>query len=181
MDKEIHFSVVGPKNIFALANSLELELFNSDGCDITLQDFLNDPDNGIEIGDKNLPELSEKTKESWLNAIAKKGWPVSLRTIGSGYYIIDSEFGKRESSPWSFDIQFDPHEVGDRPEDATMGINLSSRYFPTFLDMHNMHGTLGSIIDFEALHKDIEIAKEEIIKLIPEMADAKIVTRDIWY
>ena len=115
--------------------------------------------------------------------MARKGWTAIQsvnKHLSDGYFDVTTEYGTKTAAPWGLALQFDPHEVGEGPEHVTLGVDLSSRYFPTFIDMKNSHGTLDGI-DFDVMYHDIQIAKEEILKLVPELADAKVIIRDIFY
>ena len=187
-DKEIHFSVVGPTDVFALADHLNLDiemLTSIKDKKITEQEFLLNPKNSIQLGDRNYKAINVKVEEAWHNALARRGWTTSPCTQypynDGDYFYIQTEYGTRISSPWSLGIEYDPHEVYDSPEEMTMGVDLSSRYRPVFLDMANEHGALGSTICLEDMNNDIIIAKEELIKLVPELANNKVIFRDIFY
>ena len=177
MDKEIHLAVVGPQAVFALAETLGGTMVDAEERAIGQHAFIDDPLRGLGM---ETPEvLDAKARAAWEDAIARKGWRI-VAPDGNGVRL-ETEFGPRTAYPWALYVQFDPEEVGDHPCDATLGVNLSARYFPVFLDMAHEHGTLGSVIDLDALRADIEIAREAILAQIPELSEARVIVRDIFY
>jgi type II secretory pathway component PulL len=178
-DKEIHLCVVGPNNVFSLANALQVPLIHEE--DEVVTDVNNWDQNTLEEewDSPAVKSVGARLEQAWLEAVAEKGWTIAGRD--GDYYILDTPWGKRQAHPFSMCLQFDPFEIGDRAEDVTYGVGLSSRYFPRFLDMADAHGTLGSAIDFDELSDDIALAREKILKHVPELEGAKTVFRDIFY
>jgi hypothetical protein len=93
---------------------------------------------------------------------------------------VDSPWGARRARVWRMNVGFDPDEMGDT--ELTLGVNLSSRYYPSILDMQDESGTLGNCFSFnKENNRKIEICKEQIIKQIPEMHDAEVYIRQLFY
>lgn len=74
-------------------------------------------------------------------------------------------------------------EMGWAFPDVPIGVALSSRYFPTFLDYRSSSGTLPNpiIIWEEETKKLIDIAVEEIVKAVPWLKSGKLMVLEIHY
>lgn len=179
IDKEMHLCVKGIENVFSLANALGITLIDSE--DAPIETYKDWDKNFLDIDINSFNQYKNILKDAWLEAINEKGWSIeSVRN--NNFYMLDTEYGKREATPFQLILQYDRWEVGDAPEEVTLGINLSSRYFPCFLDMDDPHGALGSVVDIFNFVDDINIAKSKIIKHIPQFSDgAKPMLRDIFY
>lgn len=184
-DREIHFGFVGPSDVFNFADKIGSKITDRDGNTITADQFIAATDRCADFDDS---DFRKKLRTAFINTVIALGWetgkiqsPSTLKN-NQNYIGVVSPWGNRAAGIWDLDIQFDPYEIGDTAEDISFGVNLSSRYFPSILDMKNEHGALGSsiILNKELLDK-IEICKQMLIDQIPELSDAVIYIRDIFY
>lgn len=116
-------------------------------------------------------------------AMAGMGWTIKGMTKEPHpTFIVETPFGLREAFPWSIQLQYDVDEMGDDYSTITLGIHLSARYFPCFLDMESEHGTLANTIAFtgETMRR-IAVARSAILVDMPAFSDAYILVREIHY
>ena len=177
-DTEVHLAIKGTRNIVELTNSLGLEILGNYNRKVSDKDFIADPSCYCGLGG-TYNGIDKKIIKAWKNSIKRKGWKALLHE-DERFFVINTEFGNREAKPWSLYICYDPWEVGDWPEDATISINLSSRYFPCFIDMKNDCGGLYSL-DLTEIMSNVIIAQEEIVKVVPEFSILKPILRDKFY
>lgn len=120
----------------------------------------------------NNPGLTEPLREAQISLLTEHfGKPVPHGHDGR-YLLVTTPAGPREFAPFVFEYAYDPDEVGDRPEDLTVGVALTGRYFPVFVDWQYSHGGSGSPIRLDrATHKFIDAATRAISDAIPEFSD----------
>lgn len=83
-----------------------------------------------------------------------------------GYDVYDTPLGKRTFGTWELALFHDEEEVGTDFDTCLFGVNLSSRYFPTFLDWENEHGTLEpAIVLNEKFVEMTGIARQALLDL----------------
>ena len=88
----------------------------------------------------------------------------------------------RQTCVWGLEVDYDPMEMGHRPDDVLVGVSLISRYFPVYLDWDKEHGGSGDGIALTMnVLKDIEIARKHIEKVLPFIKTAPIVFRERHY
>jgi len=191
-DREIHLGYVGVDAVWNFARRIGADIIEDSGrttkilteSDIRSKNWQAQLDPAI--CDKYQPIL----RQAYCNAILAQGWKIipnhkvkNIRGSHSKDHIyVESPWGLREASYWHLDIYFDPNEVGDSPEEITLGVDLSGRYFPKMLDMHDTFGTMGSVIQLnQKLMDQIAICKRELIKVIPELHDAEVYIKEIFY
>lgn len=84
---------------------------------------------------------------------------------------VDTDVGRREMYPFVLEVFYDPHEIGDLPKHAKVGVAISGRYQPTFLDYQDENGTLMDVpIDLNL----VMIARDAIAAHLPIFKDAKL-------
>lgn len=179
-DREIHFGFVGPEAIFTAIEAMGLPVADYNGTSTTVDALRAETFDDFEIDPDGATDIHRTLREAYEAIAARLGWTL-IAVENDHYTIYDTPFGRRKTSPFSLRLQYDEDEIGDEPEDATLGVNLSSRYFPSVLDVKNAHGTIGSVIDFDALAPEIAICREEIVKRLPVFAEAKVFFREIFY
>lgn len=137
--------------------------------DMELYDALNDFDRTWFVEDHQL------LSQVFTNCCQRLGFTyVSTRTPYpySEYQVWQTPLGNREFGSLEFELFFDPHEMGDQPEDAVLGVAITGRYKPTLLDWRGERGMINnSYLDLE----ELAVVREEMAKLIPWMADAKVI------
>ena len=115
-------------------------------------------------------------------ACAEMGWKI-VSVTKSGDIELEIAPGKQwEFAPFDFDREWDT-EAGFELPDLTIGVALSSRYFPRFLDYDDPHGALPNPLnlDDKELGRMVGIAKKHIIAEEPWLADASIMVLMIHY
>jgi hypothetical protein len=118
-------------------------------------------------------------KIAHLEALKTAGFPV-VSEPGSLLKAI-TEMGEREFVSFRLKWYFDPYEMDDSVEDGIVGIALTGRYRPTFLDWKNKHGTISGLSINQELLEMVEIARTEIVKVIPVFADAELIIKENHY
>lgn len=116
------------------------------------------------INNGNVANINDKLKLAHIAAIKKVGFSI---TENSDMYILaDTPLGERSFAQFRLEFFYDPEE-GDEPENAILGIGLSSRYYPTFTDWTVPNGAVQPI-QFDAnTNKLIKIARKCIETELP--------------
>lgn len=99
----------------------------------------------------------------------------------NGHIVAQTPMGVREFSPIHLYFYFDPYELGEEIEDSIIGIAISGRYVPTFLDWRSEHGTMWNITFDNELLDMAEIARAQIVKVLPQFQRAHIIIRETHY
>jgi len=87
-----------------------------------------------------------------------------------GDYKVETPAGIRTMGPFRIERHFDPGEMGELPEDAILGVAITSRYYPTYADYKSECGAWnGRPIPFDLM----KIAKRNIVKHLPFFKEAK--------
>lgn len=121
-----------------------------------------------------LPDLTKAHEECLRTFFGK----VSTASYGIGCV---TPSGVRSFSPFSLQLYFDPDEMGDEPENAVLGVGLSGRYFPSYLDWRSEHGCIEHVVMDEQTMDMIEKAKEEITKAFPPAKDFEVMYVECHY
>lgn len=117
-----------------------------------------------------------------INKLLKLAWQDALRSanmvlqsdISKQHARVLTPAGIRDMIPFCLELL---HDDGDH-ENAILGVAVSGRYFPTFIDYQDKHGTLINV----PLNLDLmAIAKESIITHIPEFKSAEWFVVQIFY
>lgn len=120
--------------------------------------YLNDLDNDWVKENKDL-------KKAFLQSCKSMGF---TKSVGKW----QTPLGPRDLTGFELEVHYDTSgEVDDDPSNAIIGVALCSRYMPTFIDWQSVAGSL-DVIDLES--KEIQIAKHEIGKALPEFKEAKL-------
>lgn len=179
-DREIHLGFIGPQAIYNTIDALGLAVLDWHENPTTTNALRAKPFELFEFEENSLATINDALEEAHKAVAARLGWTY-VGQSANNYATYDTPFGRRETGCFSLCLVYDEDEIGDEPEDATIGVNLSSRYFPTLLDIESPHGALGSVIDFDALVPQIAICREEIVKRLPVFGEAKVFFREIFY
>lgn len=135
-------------------------------------------------------ELREKLEEAldkydltdaWLNAMKLRGYnPVKVKNRGhmDGYY--DIKENSNEIHPFGMYLLYD-EEMGYRAEDAMIVVDMTSRYFGTYIDCEMPHGGSGDPVPVLRYINAFEIAQGEISQVVPFMEKAEVVCVDQFY
>lgn len=176
---EIQFGVIGQSNVFDLVRRLNLEVKTYDDEKLIAPadyDTLNVIDNEVWIETDGIDDvLRDSLRQAHDRAMDDagyifKGYDKSDKSYSrKDYPIYETPWGLRQVSPFRLNYIFDKHEMGESPDDMSIGIALSSRYYPTFLDLKDAHGGIYNIDLREAL-KASKNAISIICEEIPEFA-----------
>ena len=191
-DREIHFGYVGPTRVWDFASRIGADIIDDSTRTtklVTEADFRANP-HRAQLDPTVCTKYEPLLRQAYRNTILAQGWQiVPAKNIANkrgphykDHVYVNCPWGIREASFWNIDTYFDPYEVGDGVEEITLGVDLSGRYFPKMLDMHDAHGTMGSVILFnQVLMNQIAICKRELIAVIPELHDAEVYIKEIFY
>jgi len=141
----------------------------------SINEFENDQYiNDTSVLEKLLPQVSiSNLLQAQENALIKAGICKGGKW-GDRYFNAKTPKGIREFAPLSLEIIGDTDEIGDEyPDDFVVGISISGRYFPTYLDWKDEHGTIETI-GINDIGKLVSIIKDEIVKVIPMFKDSQL-------
>ena len=180
-DREIHLGFIGPDAIYRTIDALGLQVLDwEDEMPTTTSALRSKPFDLFEFDEQSYLKVNAVLREAYQAVAARLGWTF-IGTTDNDYMIYDTPYGRRQTGGFSICLTYDPDEIGDEPQDATIGIDLSSRYSPAVLDIESAHGGMRSVIEFEELQPRIEACREEIVKRLPAFTEAKIFIREIFY
>lgn len=147
-------------------------------------------ESGRLVSDERYDDESEPLIFQNTRPLLKAAWKLSMEEMefvfkkgkDGGYEIWTTPLGDREfTGGFYLEACYDPDEMGDRPEDATIGVHISGRYFPTFADWEDTCGTISPMIFSGGLEKAMAIAKKNIEKAVPQMTGAHWIVKQIHY
>ena len=128
-------------------------------------------------------DVREPLVQAWLGAVKEMGWGIATPAKGKArtYFNVNTVAGKDEFSPFSLDKQFGGEMEFDFPH-VPIGVPLSGRYFPVFLD-HKSSGCLSNPLNLEdpELLRMITIARQHITNAVLWLAAAKLMVVLIHY
>ncbi len=176
---EVWLALVGEDKILPALKTLGIDCppFPSrDGDDF--DEWVEDLENNL----MGLP-LQEKLKQLHKESLAKLGFTDLKpgRGLSNGYLEGITPLGKREFEPFELRFHWDPHEMNEEPEHALLGVALSGRYVPTYLDWRDPNGTLWPVIFNEEMLRDIHIVRFQLDHLIPILVGVPIVVVEMHY
>ena len=122
-------------------------------------------------------ELDGRLDAAHLAALAGAGFTMSMASRPSigRYTRAQTPCGTRSFRPFVFELFYDVGEMDDTPETSTFGVALSGRYFPTFLDWKDEHGTLYPVRFDAEMNRLIQIARHHIEAEFPIFSTASII------
>ena len=139
------------------------------------------------LPEKRIDEINQQLQTIHLQALRDMGFeireikPKKKRSLLDDYVHAKTPLGMREFAPFTLELFYDPDEMGEEPEQATLAISISGRYFPTFADWRDPHGTLWPLVFNDELRGVMEIAKRHIIKVLPQFRDAEWSVKELHY
>jgi hypothetical protein len=128
--------------------------------------------------DNHLSQLNTKLDSAFRLCLANAGFSVVSDT--DRYIKVSTPKGQREMTGFSFEISYDPHEVGDDDDTVTFGIHMSGRYFPTYVDWRDSSGGLWEVNLRDAMDM-INFAQGTISSEFPVFLTAGVHLKDIFY
>lgn len=145
---------------------------------------LDDPDsedNWIEYGlDDKIQEalqttpIAQAVKACHTQALEDAGFQTQGNSGRLWYVKAVTPLGPREFSPWGIELFYDPGEMGHTAKDIVLGVALSGRYVPTFLDWKDAHGTLEPVRFNSELNDMTAIARKRLEEAWPYLAQADL-------
>lgn len=176
---------------FGLYLSEAGDFLKSIGCPFTPQQVFTAMAGDEEFEDEptsdDIQEIFDRIdlRPAYEKAVIRAGWKIEEQPdpFGYGYTQIHviSEYGDRRTGYFTLTTNIDTCEIGTTFEDAFIGVSVTSRYVPKFLDMSNEHGTLHGIKRDAKYKERMQIAKEEIIAALPGLKDGDYETVMIFY
>lgn len=97
------------------------------------------------------------------------------------YDVYVTPLGDRITAPFRLEKHLDESEMCETEKEAVIGISVSGRYFPTFLDWRDPHGTLYNIVFDDEMKKDMAIARKHIVEALPIMEKAVWIVKQKHY
>ena len=180
-DREIHLGFIGPDAIYSTVDALGLQVIDCEDEKLTTTSALrSNPFNLFDFDEHSHDKINVVLREAYQAVAARLGWTF-IGTADDDDMLYDTPYGRRQTPGFSICLTYDPDEIGDEPQDATIGIDLSSRYRPIVLDIESAHGAMRSVIEFEELQPRIQVCREEIVKRLPAFAEAKVFIREVFY
>lgn len=89
--------------------------------------------------------------------------------------------GKREFSQMALQVYFDDDEMEEHfPDDVIVGISLSSRYYPVYLDWEDPCGGVWNFC-FDDAKPMIKIFRDKLVEIEPIFKTAKVYVKEIFY
>lgn len=120
---------------------------------------------------------------AWLDAVKAMGWTAkpAKKSLRQGH-VVETPAGKWEFSPFSLGAEYGG-EMEFFPPDMPIGVPLSSRYYPTFLDYRDPSGALPNplVVWDRETAKMIEVAARHIVAAVPWLANAPTMVVEIHY
>ena len=131
-----------------------------------------------------LETIDEKFRAIHHQCCLDMGWtPLKKkkpRFKNDDYPIYETSKGPREFAPFRLELFYDPGEMGEDPEHAILGVALSGRYFPTFLDWKDPHGGVQFVFNTE-LNNGIAAARLRLIEGFEIFDESLIAIKEIHY
>jgi len=125
--------------------------------------------------------LDKALIQAHLNVLLKSGIIKGKYKYKEDYLLAQTKKGIREFSTFHLGNYGDEGETNDTfPETYVIGVHLSSRYFPTYIDWEDPNGTI-SHFDYETMKPLIDLAKQELIKVDKRFQEAHLFVKLIWY
>lgn len=124
--------------------------------------------------------INEKIVNEYPDLLKRVGFNVTDTSEGE-YVTAETPKGVRKFHAPQLQFYFDPYELDEKFSDSIIGVDLSSRYFPSLLDWENHHGTLWNFTLTEETMKMIQIAKEKLIEIDPIFEKANVIFGEVHY
>ncbi len=188
VDREIHLGYPNAEKAFEFAKRIGIDITDGEETVFDYAAYMNDTDPRSMYVFEPETRFDKQLRESFISTLDELGWKTGEITEPKTYankvrYIgVHSPWGPRIASVWNIWSCYDPIELGDEKSNFSIAVNLSSRYKPHIMDMDNPHGGLDNAVVFDKEFFDrIEVCKRNIINAIPEMHDAEVFIRNVFY
>lgn len=127
---------------------------------------------------QRLSKIQTLLREAHILAIDRAGFTLDEKTREEGNLIASTPCGRREFKPFSLEMVYEPVELGHLPGDAMLGVAISGRYFPVFLDYKEPYGG-GAYIDCS--DPLIQLAKDQITLKLPIFSSSRLLVVGVVY
>ncbi|MEX0598694.1 MAG: hypothetical protein WD512_19580 [Candidatus Paceibacterota bacterium] len=122
-------------------------------------------------------ELQARLLKAYIATIEHLGWSFHTNKTSPIDYAVKTPWGWRTVKPFSMWNVYDP----DMSFEMTLGVRLSSRYFPALLDLKDPHGGLPNPYHLNYNDQMIMYARANLVREIPELYDASLYIRELFY
>lgn len=143
------------------------------------QEQINAEEGDLEFVNEMVADWNKKNRDK-LDAAQEEGFSeLGFKKVNkkkSDYKFYETPNGVQEFCVLELEYYMDPYEMGEDAEMALLGISVSSRYFPNFVDWN---GFLWNIKLEENLER--RIIREQICKQFPEFQTASYYIKQRWY
>lgn len=189
VDREIHFGYPNAEKAFAFAKRISIDIIGGEeDIAVDYDAYMTDTDPRSVYYFEPETQFNKQLRDSFINTLTELDWKTGEITEPKHYanderYIgVHSPWGPRIAGVWSLFSIYDPVELGDEKSNFSIAVNLSSRYKPHIMDMDNPYGGLDNAVVFDKEFFDrIEVCKRNIVNAIPEMHDAEVFIRNVFY
>lgn len=191
VDREIHFGYPNAERAFEFAKRVGIDIVNLDNDTVVDYDeFLavDDSDRYASYDFDPGTRYDAALRNAFVSTLSDFNWETGKIVEPKSYAKSDehvgvkSPWGSRIAQVWYVKAIYDPVELGDEKANFSIGVNLSSRYCPAILDMDNPHGGLDNAVVLNKEFFDrIEVCKRNLVAAIPELHDAEIFIRNVFY
>lgn len=189
VDREIHVGYPNAEKAFAFAKRVGVDIIGgAEDLAVDYAAYMNDTDSQSGYYFEPEDRFKKQLRDSFISTLDELGWKTGEIAEPKHYandnrYIgVHSPWGPRIARIWGLYSIYDPVELGDEKSNFSIAVNLSSRYKPHVMDMDNPHGGLDNAVVFDREFFDrIEVCKRNIVNAIPEMHDAEVFIRNVFY
>lgn len=191
VDREIHFGYPNAERAFEFAKRVGIDVVNLDDNTVVSYDefmAIDDSDCYASYDFDPGTRYDAVLRDAFVNTLDSLGWETGKIVEPKSYAKsnehvgVNSPWGPRIARVWYVKTVYDPVELGDEKANFSIAVNLSGRYCPGILDMDNPHGGLDNAIVFNReLFDRIDVCKRNLVAAIPELHDAEIFIRNVFY
>ena len=188
VDREIHLGYPNAEKAFEFAKRIGIDITDGEETVFDYAAYMNDTDPRSMYVFEPETRFDKQLRDSFISTLDELGWKTGeivepkIYADSNRYIGVHSPWGPRIAGFWGLWSCYDPVELGDEKSNFSIAVNLSSRYKPHIMDMDNPHGGLDNAVVFDKEFFDrIEVCKRNIINAIPEMHDAEVFIRNVFY
>lgn len=146
----------------------------------------------LPASDEEWDEVCDLGTEDWLhdhgkvdalNKAVLKAQREMLDHSAGFTYVGESDHGIIYKTPWgdrdfrlmSFQLYYDWNEMGDKPENTVVGVSISSRYRPVFLDADDPSGAIYHFILDRDMQAKVDLARACLVKHAPGFVTSNLI------
>jgi hypothetical protein len=191
VDREIHFGYPNAKRAFEFAKRVGIDVVDLDANTVVSYDEFMATDDSNRYASYDFDpgtRYDRVLRDAFVNTLDDLGWENGKIVEPKSYADSDehvgvkSPWGSRIARVWYVKAIYDPVELGDQKANFSIAVNLSGRYCPGILDMDNPHGGLdNSVVLNKEFFDRIDVCKRNLVAAIPELHDAEIFIRNVFY